>query len=129
LGGSYRARTRSGHTRTRKHRRLEANGGPGWSLGVNNGRRITNHSTPRLCHGKCPAPCGRSPFGYTGTADPRVLADGCSGLRQSDRRAARMDRLLLVSSLRRSAFSPTGFRGCFGCTSAQIGEGVDQGIY
>jgi hypothetical protein len=44
--GSYRART---------HQNAEASalggdGGPGWSLGVINGRHIANHSTARLCH-------------------------------------------------------------------------------
>jgi hypothetical protein len=50
---------------TQKHRRLRANGGPGWSLSVSNGPHITNHSTARLRHEKCPATCGRSPSGST----------------------------------------------------------------
>ena len=106
-GAPIRVRTRSGHTRTRKHRRLGANGGPGWSLGVSNRRHITNHSTARLCHGRCPAPCGRSPSGLhqarrsagtgkwvqrTAAAEPSSGADGSLALgvvRYADLRSAR----------------------------------------
>jgi hypothetical protein len=61
------------------------------------------------------------------TANPRVAANGSSGMRLPNRRAVQMD--CLVRSSRQTAFSPTGFRGCLSCTSASIGTGVDQRIY
>jgi hypothetical protein len=109
LEGSCRARTRSGHTRTPKHRRLRADSGPGWSRSVSNGRHITNRSTERLRHGNCEAPCGRSRLGSVRIAKPRVPEMGAP-----DCAARTVERRGWIAcfecrSIRRSALRPTGF--------------------